>query len=239
MPRPRRTPTEATARNAASRTSITTHGDAEWRALRQFIAFCTLLRHSHAHNFSRPCSSGSRKTSQCRPSERVGRRSRSILRAPPEFLDIRKVRHTRLASTHHVHLLAHTRRGSPKTVALSPRIRQVVLAFEEVARNERLKKYKLIDLPPQEQFRHTLYNLVHQTMAPETFTSGYKLREKPGLKKCPPYWYPYTSMAKGRWLGRELLEIVSTEFRDRSMEYYVRLRPCMCALKLADWEFEG
>ena len=113
--------------------------------------------------------------------------------------------------------------ASPKALALSPRIRQVVLAFEEVARTERLKKYKLIDLSAREQFRHTLYNLVHQTMAPETFTSGYKLREKPGLKKCPPYWYPYTSMAKGRWIGRELLEIVSTEFRDRSMEYYVRL----------------
>jgi hypothetical protein len=43
-----------------------------------------------------------------------------------------------------------------------------------------------------------------------------------GLKKIPPYWYPYTTMAKGRWLGREILEVVSTEFRDRSMEYYVR-----------------
>ncbi|KAG6829820.1 hypothetical protein H0H92_003363 [Tricholoma furcatifolium] len=42
----------------------------------------------------------------------------------------------------------------------------------------------------------------------------------PGLKKIPPYWYPYTTMAKERWLGRELLEVVSTEFRDRSMEYY-------------------
>ncbi|KAL0955681.1 hypothetical protein HGRIS_001905 [Hohenbuehelia grisea] len=42
----------------------------------------------------------------------------------------------------------------------------------------------------------------------------------PGLKKIPPYWYPYTTMAKGRWLGRGLLEVVSTEFRDRSMEYY-------------------
>ena len=42
-----------------------------------------------------------------------------------------------------------------------------------------------------------------------------------GLKKIPPYWYPYTTMAKERWLGREILEIVSTEFRDRSMEYYV------------------
>jgi hypothetical protein len=44
-----------------------------------------------------------------------------------------------------------------------------------------------------------------------------------GLKKVPPYWYPYTTMAKMRWLGRELLEVISTEFRDRSMEYYVRV----------------
>ncbi|CCM01282.1 uncharacterized protein FIBRA_03331 [Fibroporia radiculosa] len=42
----------------------------------------------------------------------------------------------------------------------------------------------------------------------------------PGLKKIPSYWYPYTTMAKARWLGREILEVVSTEFRDRSMEYY-------------------
>ncbi|KAF7362480.1 PseudoU-synth-2 domain-containing protein [Mycena venus] len=41
-----------------------------------------------------------------------------------------------------------------------------------------------------------------------------------GLKKVQPYWYPYTTMAKLRWLDRELLEVVSTEFRDRSMEYY-------------------
>lgn len=31
-------------------------------------------------------------------------------------------------------------------------------------------------------------------------------------------------MAKGRWLGREILEVVSTEFRDRSMEFYVRVQ---------------
>ncbi|KAJ7125407.1 hypothetical protein C8R44DRAFT_831093 [Mycena epipterygia] len=42
----------------------------------------------------------------------------------------------------------------------------------------------------------------------------------PGLRQVQPYWYPYTTMAKLRWLNRELLEVVSTEFRDRSMEYY-------------------
>ena len=90
-----------------------------------------------------------------------------------------------------------------------------------------MKKYRLIPLSAKEQFKHTFYNFVHQTMAPETFTSNYKFRQKPGLKKTPPYWYPYTSMAKGRWVGRELLEIVSTEFRDRSMEYYVRIVLCI------------
>ena len=29
-------------------------------------------------------------------------------------------------------------------------------------------------------------------------------------------------MAKERWLGRKILEVVSSEFRDRSMDFYVR-----------------
>ncbi|KAH8096786.1 pseudouridine synthase [Cristinia sonorae] len=41
-----------------------------------------------------------------------------------------------------------------------------------------------------------------------------------GLRKIPPYWYAYTTMAKGRWLGRKILEVVSSEFRDRSMDFY-------------------
>ena len=49
----------------------------------------------------------------------------------------------------------------------------------------------------------------------------FKPIEVNGLKKIPPYWYPYTTMTKQRWIGRELLEVISTEFRDRSMEYYV------------------
>jgi hypothetical protein len=44
-----------------------------------------------------------------------------------------------------------------------------------------------------------------------------------GLKRVPPYWHPYSTMAKGRWFNREILELVSTEFRDRSIDYYVRL----------------
>ncbi|KZT36523.1 pseudouridine synthase [Sistotremastrum suecicum HHB10207 ss-3] len=46
------------------------------------------------------------------------------------------------------------------------------------------------------------------------------VKRKAGLKKIPSYWHPYITMAKGRWYGREILEMVSTEFRDRSLEYY-------------------
>jgi len=45
----------------------------------------------------------------------------------------------------------------------------------------------------------------------------------PGLRTVAPYWHAYATMAKQRWIGREILELVSSEFRDRSIEYYVRV----------------
>jgi hypothetical protein len=44
-----------------------------------------------------------------------------------------------------------------------------------------------------------------------------------GLRRVPPYWAHTTPMAKGRWVGRHVLEVLSTEFRDRSREYNVRI----------------
>lgn len=81
----------------------------------------------------------------------------------------------------------------------------------------------LIPLPAQHQFRQNIVRLIQTTMTePVTDQATKAVLSPPGLKKVSPYWYPYTTMAKMRWLGRELLEVVSTEFRDRSMEYYVR-----------------
>lgn len=47
--------------------------------------------------------------------------------------------------------------------------------------------------------------------------------ERPGLRICPPYWHANRVNAKGRWYNREILELLSTEFRDRSVEYYVSI----------------
>lgn len=43
-----------------------------------------------------------------------------------------------------------------------------------------------------------------------------------GLRRVAPYHFTYNTNCKQRWRGRELLEIFTDEFRDRSAEYYVR-----------------
>ncbi|KAK0664214.1 tRNA pseudouridine(32) synthase [Lasiodiplodia hormozganensis] len=41
-----------------------------------------------------------------------------------------------------------------------------------------------------------------------------------GLRRVQPYHYTYNTYCKERWRGRELLDIFSSEFRDRPVEYY-------------------
>lgn len=43
------------------------------------------------------------------------------------------------------------------------------------------------------------------------------------MRKVKPYYFEYKSFAKGRWLGRTLLDVFSSEFRDRSEDYYVSI----------------
>jgi len=84
----------------------------------------------------------------------------------------------------------------------------------------------LILVPPADQFRHVFRRMLLAAMVPDAVPASAPApapAAHPGLRKIAPYWYPYTTMAKGRWLDREILEIVSTEFRDRSIEYYVCL----------------
>ncbi|KAJ3575285.1 hypothetical protein NP233_g1213 [Leucocoprinus birnbaumii] len=78
-----------------------------------------------------------------------------------------------------------------------------------------------IQLPTKDHFRQTIISLIQAAMADTDADQSTKAIITPiGLRKTAPYWYPYTTMVKMRWIGRELLEVVSTEFRDRSMEYY-------------------
>ena len=67
--------------------------------------------------------------------------------------------------------------------------------------------------PPTPLAPEELGDIVTKASVPAHFT--------PGLKRVPMYWHPYRTMAKQRWWGREILELVSTELGDRSIEYYV------------------
>jgi len=84
----------------------------------------------------------------------------------------------------------------------------------------RLERSVRVQPSIREQFRQIIVSLIQAAMVQPGADST--IITQTGLRKTVPYWYPYTTMAKMRWLGRELLEVVSTEFRDRSMEYYVR-----------------
>lgn len=44
------------------------------------------------------------------------------------------------------------------------------------------------------------------------------------MRKVKPYYFEYKSFAKGRWFDRAILEVFSSEFRDRSVDYYVTVK---------------
>ena len=80
----------------------------------------------------------------------------------------------------------------------------------------------LTTVSAQTEFERVVSRMLNAAMATEpTGPTTRSYLTPTGLRKVEPYWYPYTTMAKGRWLGREMLEVVSTEFRDRSIDYYV------------------
>lgn len=50
------------------------------------------------------------------------------------------------------------------------------------------------------------------------------------LRKVHPYHFTYNTNVKERWRGRQLLDVFSTEFRDRPLPYYVK--PTCTALSI-------
>lgn len=59
-------------------------------------------------------------------------------------------------------------------------------------------------------------------------TSAAKYEVKPewyfekGLRKVKPYLFKYSTYAKERWRGRSVIDVFSSDFRDRSPEYYAQ-----------------
>lgn len=103
-----------------------------------------------------------------------------------------------------------------------PRIKDILA---DLNRSTSRVHLPLTTVPAKAEFRRVVCQMLNAAMATEpTGPTTRSYLTSTGLRKIEPYWYPYTTMAKGRWLGREMLEVVSTEFRDRSIDYYVSPR---------------
>lgn len=50
--------------------------------------------------------------------------------------------------------------------------------------------------------------------------SSYTVECRNGLRSIQPYFFTFTVHAKRRWLGRRLVDVFQTEYRDRSAAYY-------------------
>ncbi|CDK24825.1 unnamed protein product [Kuraishia capsulata CBS 1993] len=42
-----------------------------------------------------------------------------------------------------------------------------------------------------------------------------------GLRKVVPYYYTDSVRTKGRWVGRTVYDVFTTEFRNKTEDYYV------------------
>ena len=59
------------------------------------------------------------------------------------------------------------------------------------------------------------------------------------LRKIKPYYFKYQTFAKGRWLGRKVIEVFNTEFRDRDNTFYVCEPPPQDSFSFFQWSMEG
>lgn len=50
-----------------------------------------------------------------------------------------------------------------------------------------------------------------------------------GMRKVKPYFFEYRAYAKGRWMNRPLLDVLTREFQDRDEKYYVSPVCHLCA----------
>jgi len=146
---------------------------------------------------------------------------RSLQRRPPS--------HERCELSNHRHRNGQTRQQSTRMSILSesrsglhdllPETKDILA---DLNRSTSRVHLPLTTVSAQTQFGRVVSRMLNAAMATEPTGPTTRLYlTSTGLRKIEPYWYPYTTMAKGRWLGREMLEVVSTEFRDRSIDYYV------------------
>lgn len=123
--------------------------------------------------------------------------------------------------------------SSIPAITSKPAVELVVLAHQDVLvpgiGSELTSKPPRIPLPQsqkqmrrqqrQQQQQEQLTNKTLITPCGDPWPRPYIIDN--GLRRVAPYFFTYHTYCKERWRGRGLLDIFTSEFRDRSEDYYV------------------
>jgi hypothetical protein len=105
---------------------------------------------------------------------------------------------------------------SSRVIALLARRRAALVQTMALVESSKKSSY-----PPLEEKKHMQDPPAVVTTPCDPWPRPYYLEN--GLRRVAPYHFTYNTFCKQRWRGRELLDIFSSEFRDRPLEYYVSL----------------
>ena len=78
------------------------------------------------------------------------------------------------------------------------------------------------DTTPAEQAgRSSIEGVAQETTIADEVAQGAKYVIDGQLRRVPPYYFTYLTFCKQRWRDKNLLELFTSEFRDRDASYYV------------------
>ncbi|KAH8551596.1 hypothetical protein BGW37DRAFT_513344 [Umbelopsis sp. PMI_123] len=104
-----------------------------------------------------------------------------------------------------------------------PRIRtlfevpSLISTIQNIHIQSKRKNEQVLEQPIKKQYKKQIKTIdIHST---DDLNDVEYYFEK-GLRKVRPYYYKYQAFAKGRWMGRSILDVFSTEFRDQTKVYY-------------------
>lgn len=99
--------------------------------------------------------------------------------------------------------------------------RQTVAMYDENGFRIKRQQMDALETSPATQVGSENSNgVAEETTIADEVAQGAKYVIDGSLRRVPPYYFTYLTFCKQRWRDRNILELFSNEFRDRSPKYY-------------------
>lgn len=85
--------------------------------------------------------------------------------------------------------------------------------------------------PAEQAGKSSIDGVNQETSIADEVSQGAKYVIDGPLRRVPPYYFTYLTFCKQRWRDRNLLDLFTSEFRDRDAAYYVRYQLHNASLK--------